>query len=99
MRDTFAEEQYLKEAQELNEIQEKLLYLTKIKEQKVELLKSICAGIPRNVNGYEFKAITRKGSVQFKLIPELKTIDLDQYRSGDITYWKLNHIKQFEEII
>lgn len=38
---------------------------------------------------YKLDWIERLGSVQYKNIPELKTIDLDQYRGASSVMWKL----------
>ena len=44
----------------------------------------------RNMCGsLKLEKFTRKGSVNYHKIPELKSIDLDQYRSESVDYWKV----------
>lgn len=38
--------------------------------------------------GLKFQFIERKGAVQYQKIPQLKNIDLDQYRGAPSTYWQ-----------
>lgn len=42
------------------------------------------------VHGRKLTKVSRIGSVQYAKIPELKGLDLDQYRGNPSTYWKLS---------
>ncbi len=41
--------------------------------------------------GYIYKSIERKGSIEYKAIPELKMIDLEKYRKPSTIFWKLEY--------
>jgi predicted phage-related endonuclease len=58
-------------------------------EQQDELKKKLgglTSGDPVLCGGIAIQVITRKGNVNYKAIPELKTIDLEQYRGKATTY-------------
>lgn len=40
--------------------------------------------------GFKLEQIVRKGSVDYKAIPEIQDVDLDRYRKADSMYWKLS---------
>ena len=69
--------------------------LKKYKQLEVELniLKTkIIEDLPHTaVRAYGFKIhqVTRKGNIQYAKIPELKQIDLEQYRSEPSVYWTI----------
>lgn len=42
--------------------------------------------------GISLCQIQKKGNVDYSKIPELKNIDLDQYRKSESTYWKISSI-------
>jgi len=42
------------------------------------------------IHGRKLTRVERKGSVQYKKIPELEGVDLDQYRGKPTQYWKLS---------
>lgn len=42
------------------------------------------------IHGRKLSLVERKGSVQYKKIPELQGVDLEQYRGKSTTYWKLS---------
>ena len=42
--------------------------------------------------GYKFTCIERNGTVNYKLIPELKEVDLDQYRGPGSESWQLRKV-------
>lgn len=86
---------WVEKAQELKETQERLKFL---KEKKAELeleLRSLSNNVDSYGEGYKYKIFSRPGSVDYKLIPELKEIDLDKYRRDDVEFWKLSYTKQF----
>jgi len=90
------EKQFTTTAEKLLEIQKKIKFL-KIKEkEEAERLKSICGEETTSFNGYTYKNIERKGSIKYTLIPELKKINLEQYRSEPTSYWKLSFTEQFD---
>lgn len=40
-------------------------------------------------HGFSLVKVKRSGSIDYKNIPELKVIDLEQYRGSEVEYWKL----------
>lgn len=44
-------------------------------------------------NGVKILPIKRKGNVNYKSIPELQNVDLEQYRGNDVEYWKMEIMK------
>ena len=59
---------------------------SRLKELK-ESLTGLADGSPTKGGGVTVYPVTRKGNVQYKKIPELKGVDLDQYRAKPSTYW------------
>lgn len=43
-------------------------------------------------NGVRLSKIEKKGSIDYNSIPELKSIDLEQYRKPSTTYWKVENV-------
>jgi hypothetical protein len=33
--------------------------------------------------------VTRKGAIDYNLVPGIKNVDLEQYRKPDTKYWKI----------
>lgn len=83
-------------AKELLEVQSKIKFL-KVKAQELGTnLKSICNNETTSANGYTYQMIERKGTVKYSAIPELKDLNLDNYRSDPIITWKLIYQKQYD---
>ena len=47
-------------------------------------------GKPTKAAGHTITKVVRKGSVNYKAIPELKEVDLEQYRKQSTTYWRIS---------
>ena len=76
-------------AQELKEAQDKCKeFEAMIKFYKQKLL-DLSEGKSTVGEQFYYHKVTTRGSVQLDRIPELKDIDLDQYRKDDNEYWKL----------
>jgi len=62
-------------------------------EEEARLLKKelIALSQEKNTCGYEYylQQEIRKGSVDYSAIPELKTVNLEQYRKSPIISWRL----------
>lgn len=71
-------------------------YLDKLKSMEAEYREQLVK-ISGNRNtmgcGIKLQKITRKGNVDYKLIPELKGVKLDNYRKNSTEYWKITKIK------
>jgi len=88
--------QWVITAQELLDIQDKIKFL-KNRKLKVEVnLRELSNNESASGDGYRYSKFSRPGSVEYKLIPEIKGIDLDQYRKDEVNYWKLSYTKQFD---
>ena len=79
------------------EIEKKLVDLQKEKE---DILEKILRAIPSSLEGaiigecIKLKKVSRKGSVSYADIPELKDVDLDAYRKPTYSFWKCTTIDQ-----
>ena len=76
-------------ARMLDEINESIRVQQQLADEIKAELVSLCAG--RNAIGgnYMLSSVTRKGSIDYGNIPELQSINLDQYRRPDTQYWQL----------
>lgn len=72
--------QFKKAAEELLELKAAIKSLKKQAAEISEKLKDLCENETTSIDGYTYQRIERPGNVQYNLIPELKMIDLDQYR-------------------
>lgn len=60
--------------------------------EKKDLLAEIverCGERQSEINGHKLTKIERKGSIDYKKVPELKGVDLEQYRKNSSEYWSL----------
>jgi hypothetical protein len=80
---------WYKKANELHNIQCKIKELTEIKSNLLDSLVKMSDEKDSKYEGLEFKKLVRPGSIKYSRIPELKFLDLDKYREGDVTFWKL----------
>jgi len=81
-----------KKAEKLYEIQKLKAHYTKLSRDLAEELvdlsgKQNCVG-----SKFVFHSYTRRGSVDYSSIPELKHINLDVFRKDDIQLWKLENV-------
>ena len=86
-------------ANKLYEIQQKISFLEDEKSKLHKELQILSDHKDSCAAGYEFKECSRAGIVNYKIIPELKDLDLSQYRNSDVSYWKLTYKKPFKEIL
>ena len=87
---------WLETAADLLEIQNKIKFLKSKQLKAATILKSLSGEDGYAENGYKYSPIIRKGTVQYKEIPELMAVDLDQYRGKEVTSWKLTFTEQFD---
>ena len=83
---------WLETAQLLYQIQEQRKDLIKREAELKEQLIALSGDKTHSEGAYIFLKDIRKGSVQYKDIPELKSVDLEQYRSSLVTSWSLKVI-------
>jgi putative phage-type endonuclease len=78
----------------LKDIRKQLKELTS-KEEEIEKELIMEAGTQNLlVNGISVSRNIRKGTVDYKMIPELQNIDLEQYRKKPIEYWNIREKKE-----
>ena len=88
--------QWVLTAKELLDIQDKLKFL-KDRKLKVESnLRELSNNESAAEAGYKYNLFARPGTVDYKSIPALKDLDLEQYRKEEQKYWKLSFTKQFD---
>lgn len=59
---------------------------------KKDLLAEIverCGERQSEINGHKLTKVERKGSIDYKKVPELEGVDLEEYRKKPSTYWSL----------
>jgi len=79
-------------AKELHETKQMLKHY-KLQEAKLRDKLKALSNNKSSVGGeYVFTAIERLGNINYKEIPELKTVDLDLYRKESYLSWKLTKI-------
>jgi hypothetical protein len=76
-------------AEKLNKIQELKSYYTKIEQELKEELRSLSDNKSSEGGDFIFEVTFRAGTVEYARIPELKSVDLDQYRKDAVASWKL----------
>lgn len=79
-------------AKQIHKIREKRKNL----ELEEKLLMDQLVALSKNKNScndhFYLQTIIRAGSVQYKLIPELQSVDLEAYRGKPTSYWNLKEI-------
>lgn len=79
-------------AKELYTIKEQRKYLQAVEIRLTSKLKSLSNDKNSRGNEFTFYAVTQKGLVDYSSIPELKNVDLEQYRKAERQAWYLKEI-------
>ena len=74
-------------------VQNELKRLRKEDSELSAKLKALSGGQTTKRGRYEYKKTSRKGGVDYKAIPELKTVDLEAYRKPPVDIWKLQVVE------
>ena len=82
---------FIAKAKELLALKNQIKVLEYKESMLIEHLKTLCNNETVTHDGYTFLKINRVGSVKYDLVPELKNVNLDQYRGDKITSWKLSY--------
>jgi len=80
---------WIKKAQELAKLKQSLKQLETIVDLATQQLKDLSQGVDSKGGGYVFACSLRKGPIQYKDIPQLKGVDLEQFRGQSVETWKL----------
>lgn len=86
------DEEWIGIASEAFEVCKKRRYYASEEKRLLSKLKELSDNRNSSGGGYMFIGTERHGIVNYKMIPELKEIDLDLYRKEDTTSWKLSKI-------
>ena len=81
-------------ASEYNEIQTQRKALEKLEQELKDKLLALSDNRPSQGGGFLFTVSFRKGNVDYKVIPQLKGLDLDPFRGPEVASWKLLRIKK-----
>jgi hypothetical protein len=79
-------------AQEYKEVTQEIKSLEKRQKQLRDALISMSDHANSIGGGLRVEQLARRGSIAYAEIPELRGVDLDQYRGDLITYWKVTEI-------
>ena len=80
---------WISKARELYKIKRALKELTDQEKSLMDILKGLSSYESSKGGGFVFTKNVRLGNVQYKEIPELKSLDLEPYRGKEIESWKL----------
>ena len=80
---------WIDKARELARLKQSIKQLEAMELLVSQQLKELSNGVDAKGGGYIFACTYRKGSVQYKDIPELKSVNLDQFRGPAVETWKL----------
>lgn len=83
---------WISTAQKLHEARQMKRHFDAIEKNLMEELRDLSQGDSSKGGGFLFECTERKGSVDYKTIPYLMTIDLDRYRKPGVIIWKLTKI-------
>lgn len=77
-------------AGELYSHQQQRKHFEALEKKLAEQLRELCNNQSHTTISFAYVYETRKGNIDYSLIPELKGIELDDYRKHDIKIWKLS---------
>lgn len=72
-----------------DELKEQIKQLTEKQKEVDQEIFALCEGKPTKALGHTIYQSTRKGNVDYKKIPELEGVDLEQYRKNPTTFWTI----------
>jgi hypothetical protein len=76
-------------AKDLYNVQQDIKNLEQKASDLAHLLKELSNQEPKSFGGMKYAYFTRAGSIDYSLIPELKGLELEQYRKAPVKAWKL----------
>lgn len=83
------DQSWIELARHAYDIQQKRKELEKVEKQLLEELKVKSEHKPSKGGDFVFEVNYRKGSVDYRAIPELHGVNLELYRKEEVTSWKL----------
>ena len=97
--DCYYQEVWSEAAVELYNLKLKIKELEVKEAELTKTLIELSGDETREDEEFEFKRVPTKGSIDYKVIPELKAIDLEQYRKESRISWRLVRKDKAIEII
>jgi Golgi nucleoside diphosphatase len=82
-------EKWITKAREYAMVKKSLKELQENERKLQAQLIELSEGVDSKGGGYIFTCTERKGSVQYKDIPELKGVNLEQFRGDSVNVWKI----------
>lgn len=82
--------EWILKAKELYRIREMRRNMEKMEEELMGQLKVLSGNQSARGGGLRFELTERKGQINYKIIPELKEVNLEQYRCEPVYVWKLS---------
>lgn len=73
-----------------SELSEQIKALEVLKKDLFTEIVERCGEKESEINGHKLTLVERKGSIDYKKVPELKGVDLESYRKSGSSYWKLS---------
>jgi len=83
---------WVSKAKSLYSVQQQIRELEKLESKLTDEFKQLSECKLSCGGGFKFFSVTRRGSIDYKSIPQLKKIDLEKYRKSDVVCWKLSYI-------
>lgn len=83
-------EAWVQKAREIEQIKQLLTKYAIIEEKLVEELKALSGYEPAKGGGYILSSYIKRGNVDYSQIPELKYVELEDYRKPSIIVWRLD---------
>lgn len=80
-------------SEEWKRISSQIFHLQKLEKGLRELLVRQCQDKNSIGNGITVSKILRKGNIDYSKVPELKNVNLEQYRGENIEFWKICNSK------
>ena len=88
---TLQDDIWIKVADEAFEAQKMRKYYEKLEDALLEKLKRLSNNQNSFGSIYRFSQYERSGTIDYKAIPELQTVDLELYRKAPVISWKLTN--------
>jgi len=87
------DKEWSKTALKLHKIKRELKALKLIEDELTKELIEKSNGSDSHDKRLTFMQFERKGSINYKVIPQLQNIDLEPFRKASCSYWKLDLVK------
>lgn len=83
-------EAWVQKAREIEQIKQLVTKYTLIQEKLIEELKALSDYEPAKGGGYILTSYIKRGHIDYSQIPELKYVELEDFRKPSIVVWRLD---------